>query len=55
MIGPAIKPAKPASAAPRPKTKVYSKLMLTPSAPTICRLLAPARINMPSFVRDTSR
>jgi len=53
-IGACISPARPASAAPSPNTSVYSSLMFTPSAPTISRLLAPARINIPMRVRMTS-
>ena len=50
-IGACISPARPASAAPSPNTRVNSSLMLMPSAPIISRFEAPARISMPMRVR----
>ena len=52
--GPTIAPASPASAAPRAKMKLVSQPMFTPSADTMLRLLAPARISMPTRVRSIS-
>ena len=55
MIGAAIRPARPANTAPRPNTRLNSSSMLTPSAATMRRFEAPARISMPSRVRATSQ
>ena len=54
-MGADISPARPAKTAPRPKTRLNSSSMLTPSAPIMRRLEAPARISMPSRVRATSQ
>ena len=54
-MGPALTPARPASSAPSPKTRVYRSLMFTPRAPIISRLNAPARMRMPKRVRVNSR
>ncbi|MCY1360363.1 hypothetical protein D9M69_469850 [compost metagenome] len=49
--GAEIMPASTASATPSANTKRYSTVMLMPSDCTISRLVAPARIIMPSRVR----
>ena len=54
-IGPAISPARPANAAPRPKIAMFSRRMLTPRAETISGCVAPARISMPIRVRLISQ
>ena len=53
--GAAIIPASTASATPAANTTRYRNLMLTPIAWTISRLLAPARIIMPSRVRASTK
>ena len=49
-----LKNAYTRSAAPTPNTTVYMSLILTPSAPTMVRLEAPARTSMPRRVRVTT-
>ena len=55
VIGAISMPASPASMAPSAKTSANRVWMSMPSAATIVRLLAPARISMPSRVWLTSQ
>ncbi len=49
-IGAASAPAMPASRLPAPNTPAYTSVVLMPSAPTICGLIAAARTTLPSRV-----
>ena len=54
-IGAIITPAKAASMVPKPNTIMNRRRISTPSAETICALVAPARTSMPTRVCVTSR